>query len=601
MTVANYLERVLRFVWQQHFRIPESLYWTGIVVFSLLGAAVSRDGSDYLIGFILVVACVAGIARWHRDRNRCRGALVVARFREGGGTQGHADEAQRIIIDSLRSKLGQTESLLVQPVPVVIGSDERVFAEKLQRRLRAGFVLHGRLASRPEGGWSVLPRILEPAVTVSHYDTFTRDVTPARPSFGPIVSSLPAQHGVRDDEFPFDFCRDLEALMRSIVGVVAAAFGDDERAVPLLREALAISPESTSWLVDGLRVSLAQALCRRGDVSEGLALVESRLNGGNPSPHLLRSYGFLAWWYPDPNAVGQLTEAEEAQRRARIESAYRKALAIRSDPQRDMTAFNFLSYLVLQPPEDAEGTEQAAEADELLMHLASPQSEYSRTWYVRRTMGLMAWRRAVNAWRQNDDVLAQREAKEAARWYSRAIRVRPRLKLMGIQRSWPFVQYTRYSPSAIMQANAKDAHQLAGHRFRARWHEWRFQRLRRILLRRGRRHFEEGNVQFAYANYDWCIVGRDDYPEGYARVHAATSLWLAGQRDEAVAVWHEALEHNPASLLIRANLADTLSAQGIEHPVPGDEPTDQAGVGDLLQRLATSHDPLDAGAVDPIP
>jgi len=341
LAVGDYLERTVRGVWQHHFRIPEPAYWAVLTIAALV-TPFSGAGPQSIVGLVIVALSITGIARWHRDRRRCRNALVVARFREGGGTAGRADEAQRIVTDSLRDALSPAEASLVQTIPVTISGDERAFAAQTMRRLRARFVLHGRISTSSEGsGWSVLPKLLEPSSgLVFHQDPFTRDITTMRPSFDPVFSSLRAERGVRDDEFPFEFCQDLKALVRALAGVLSHAVGAEERAIALLRRALKANPQSTSHAADGLRVALARSLMAAGKDPEALEVFRRRLRHPDPSPHLLRSFAFAAW---EAAWSGQLSDQESAKLHGDAVRALRDAVEHRDDPEWDMSAFNLMS------------------------------------------------------------------------------------------------------------------------------------------------------------------------------------------------------------------------------------------------------------------
>ncbi len=268
---------------------------------------------------------VLGIARWQRTRRRCRAALLVPRFFEGGAAKGHAEEAQRIVVDDLRSHLPTLFQALVQPIPVVIGADEAAWAEQVRKRLRATFVLHGRVAARAEGGWSVFPRLLTLAEdSVTHQDWFTRDQTPANPRFGPFVSQLPPQRGVRDEEFPLDFCRDLEALIRGMAGLLAEMVGESDQAIELLDEALNVARNSANHQIDALRASRALATANLGRLDEAIAFLRERAEGDDPSPHLLRTSSRLLLY-----KAWDLGEAGQRQRDEAI-ALLRKALEIRA-------------------------------------------------------------------------------------------------------------------------------------------------------------------------------------------------------------------------------------------------------------------------------
>ena len=154
------LDRVARDVWAYHYRIPEPLYW-GVGVSSILVALVAmpNDQTLLVLAFILLLS-IQGILRWQLVRKRCRVALVVPLFQEGGNALGRAAEAQTMVVDHLRRHLTDPIRTLVQAIPVVVTSTDEAFAAQLQRRLRATFVLHGRVATRQDGGWSVYPAFL---------------------------------------------------------------------------------------------------------------------------------------------------------------------------------------------------------------------------------------------------------------------------------------------------------------------------------------------------------------------------------------------------------------------------------------------------------
>ena len=304
---------------------------------------------------------------------------------------------------------------------------------------------------------------------------------------------------MRDEEFPFEFAKDLGALTRSIAGVVAVALGDYERGIRFLEEAIATSPESTSWLMDFLRMSLAQAHADGGNVERGLEVLRPRIEGADPSPHLLRGYAWLL----------SRRAAPRDDDRAEAERALRRALSFAGDAQRDQTVFNLMSLL----GGPASGSENKQETDELLQELLDSPSGYRRTWYVKRALGLNAWLRTVEAWQQQDLERTKAAAKRAAMWYGRAQRARPRLQVQHLQLRPPFVFYETFPRSAIIRANLVDAHRLAGHAIRARWHERRFQQLRNKHMKTAMQAFDAENYPRAYAYSDWSVVGRLDWYE----------------------------------------------------------------------------------------
>ncbi len=527
-------------------------------------------------------------------RRRCRGGLVVCRFHEGGGTAGHGDEAQRIIVDSVRRSLPLSERRLIQGVGVTVGQGDEGFAAALQGRLGARFILYGRVASRTDGGWSVLPRLLErvdgPAL---HWDPFTRDVLPTRPSFGPIVSSLPIEHGVRDEEFPFEFAGDLQAVVRGIAGLVAKSQGDDAQAAQLLQQALDTAPNSGGHQIDALRAALALvkvslAHAQEEDEfaddeleAEAVAMLRQRAASADASPHLLRTLHYVL--YRRYQMDLRLTEPE---RQAHLEESVvllRRAWADEGDPQRDMTAYNLMSALDNSDPNlgVAADNENQREANALLEHLLSSDSGYRRTWYLKLLVGARHWGRVIDARNSGaDNHEVQAHAREAARWYRRALRARPRYGLpLLLGGRPPFIHLRRYPTSAQILTNLKDAHQVAGHRRRARRYERRFQRVRRRYIRHGHSRWNQQLWMGAHANFDWACVGRGDLTEVQARTHAAVAAWLSGRKKLGERGWREAFEAGEAyALQLRSDLAATLVDAGIDDPVPGGEPTDPSEI-----------------------
>jgi hypothetical protein len=124
-----------------------------------------------------------------------------------------------------------------------------------------------------------------------------------------------------------------------------------------------------------------------------------------------------------------------------------------------------------------------------------------------------------------------------------------------------------------MHANTKDAHAGAGHRLRARWYEWRFQRLRRKMLKTARKHFDARDWDGAYAYFDWCIVGRWDDTEVMARTVRAVVTRQRGLDELAETYWAETVERAPEALLLRAAVANETDPP-LDRDVPGPEPTD---------------------------
>jgi tetratricopeptide (TPR) repeat protein len=568
------LDRIMREVWEHHYRIPEFAYWlVGLGSLILLPAIALALPESLLVlpvfGFFL---SLVGVVRWKLAKKRCRVAMVVPLFKEGGGADGRASEAQSLIIDHLRRHLPEPLRKLIQPLPVEIGPDEDEFAARLRKRLRAMYVLHGRVAAQGDS-WSVYPRVLEgPTESVTHYDRFTRDITPARPSFGPFVARLPATVGVRDEEFPLDFCNDLEAIIQGLLGIAFMAFGDHSRAVSALDEALVTAGGSTNHQIDALRSARAVALSRSNRADEGIASLRDRLGLGDPSPHLLRTLAYLltgrGWATAGPNSEAGL---EEARRHLRT------ALAIKNDPERDTTAYNLCKLLSMEDPETLE----------LVDSLFLPTSSYQKLWYVRELRAELAWLAYTKALEAGDEETAKEHGRLAAQWYSRMLRARPRLQFAGLRRHWRFLVVKTFPRSPILYANTRDGHAAAGHRVRTRYFEWRFQRIRNGMLKRGNGYIEDGDWERAYWHFDWAsCVGRRDNIEYRAATFAACLCWKAGHEKDGLAKWEELVIENPNALIARALLVMQLRDLGLDASVPGDGPLElERVVPEVLERF----------------
>ncbi len=562
--------------WGYHFRLSRWIWWFLAIALGI--ATVFVPTAELRIAaVVLALSSLAGGIRWWSARRRCSGALLVPRFFEAGDAR-HAEEAQRIIVETLQAHLPIELRDTVQPLSVSIGGDEQAFAEKTRKRLRGIFILHGRISGRDDGGWSVFPRILEPAYdSTTHLDWFTRDRTPANPRFGPFVSNLAPQRGVLDEEFPFDFCRDLEALMRGITGRVALVFGAYQQALDLLDAALAVASEGTNAQIDALRLARARALDGLEREQEAIATLRRRAQGEEPSPELLRGLAHLLLL----NANREAERGREPDPNLRDEAiaVLRSARAVETDPQRDQSTYNLFALLDFDASES-----ERTESEELLEALLRSPSGYGRQWYVRRAAGVRAWRRVESAILIGDTEAISEAGKEAGRWYAQAIRARPRFQLRR-QGRW------RVSPHVIPQspilfANAKDGYHYGGNRLRSRWYEWCFQRLRSRFMKRGWKAIKAQQWGLAYSYYDWVsIVGRGDEKEAWAHTYAAVCLWKQGQREQAGQAWAQARRRGPVALLARANLAWFFDQWGIDASVPGDEPTNQEDVEREVQRL----------------
>lgn len=559
------VRQLLELVWRQHFRIPEAAYWAALLV----GAAgFSADTPEEALAWgLLVLASVVGISRWHWHRRKSR-VLVVPRFSTVRGDEGMAIRVQELVLTDLEDTLPPHFLDFVHSIPAVVGPRSRDFAARLRRRLRAMYLLHGRIDRRGDGGWAVFARVLQPTDRgVLHFDLHTRDITPARARWEPLVELLTPTKEVVAEEYPLEFTTELKAIVRGTAGQVALAYEDYPRAEELLREALAHAPESTSHQIDQLRLALARSLAGLDRHDEGLELLRQRAKGRDPSPALLRGLHHLLWRKRISRDPVPEAEAREGIR------ALRAAAAKEADPEHDLTLYNLAMAL-------SEGNEQEQQdAETILRGLMRESRVYRRTWYVPFKLGALHYERGTRASTEGEADRARAEFREAARLYSRGLRARPRVRFFFRDgpRLWLM---QRFPPSPQMYANAGDAHGGAGHRLRWGWHEFRFQRTRSKMLRRAEKAVRRGNWDAAYAHFDWAVVGRWDELELTARIMRAVALKQQGEHDAAEEDWADTVQEEPGALLLRAGIAEQLGA----NMVPGHETTDMDEAVRLAER-----------------
>lgn len=522
MEVISLAERLLRASWSLHYRIPELAYWALLS----LGLWLLIAGGAIAVGAVSLAVAVVGIARWKWDRWQSRGGLVVARFSTSPANQGREEEAQRVVLASLRDKLPIRAARLIHGVPVVVGPDDRDLALRLRRRLRAAFLLHGRIADAGIGGWSVYARVMQPVSrSVLHADWHTGDVTPARARWAPLVARLTPAIDVLTEEYPFEFASELEAIVKGTAGQLALDFRDCGRAERLLREAISVSPQSRSHQIDKLRADLARALFAQSRAGEAFTILRARAADEDASPELLRTLHALLFASSEGR---EWTEEEKSE----ALTALRQAAENRTDPQRPMTLYNTL-MMVFRPGETDE--EHAAE---LLDELLTSHSYYRRAWYVKRLRGLLAWLQFERLTRQGDVAGARTMAKEAAKWYSRALRSRPKFKLLSLEGS-RLILLRRYPRSVILHANAYDAHAHAGNRLRGWLHRTVAVKLRWKRFEAGILAFQANQWDAAYANLDWAVVGWGDDTELMARLYRCIALHQRGVEGQADEEWAE--------------------------------------------------------------
>jgi hypothetical protein len=612
--------RIAVAAWQRHYRIPEPLYWIGLLASATLGAislvtgfyAGLFDGEafdrQFVAGLTLAAAnllliglSLVGIVRWKLDRRRGRESLLIPYFGEFAGAKSRGADARSAILDALDQNLSEEERKRVHPIGAVIDLGDRMLAARLLKSLQAQGIVHGRAVDRSGGGWTVHARLARKATTnITHYDWHTLDATPGQMPWRAWFSKLPSTHDVSDQEFPLELTVDLTALIKALA-VASGLASSPMDAEEALRAAIAKAPESMSAAMDELRLTLARLIFLLEDrEEEALEILRERVNAGNASGELVRCFEFLCSirrrqlhkelsdfgevdgeiaeidaaiaveeeeeldaMGPEArklaeraNRMSEDAEAmlEQAQEMGRQEDAGEEfgeagdeldedeefdvdgsieemkkvyaalpqemvaalegAINDESDPRRDISLYNLVTnYLSIALETDSEGEAEILreKAWEKLTQLIEQSGYYRGAWYVLRLRGLRAWLRFRTFAKEEraHSPEATAAAAEAAKWYSRAIRRRPHFMVFRREEAGMLSRYKlRSRRSAILDANAFDGHFYAGHKLRARYHEFRLQRRRMSLLRDAMRDLRRGYLSLARLKVDWAIVGR---------------------------------------------------------------------------------------------
>lgn len=540
--------------------------WSFAVVAAVLALAGFDAGSPIVSLPALVVLLVIAVelTELRRHRRRARGGLVVPLF-STSGNGAHQDEVQRVILTSLRDKLTPEEARLVHAVPIVIGPDDKDFAIELRKRLRARFLLHGRIAEHPDGSYSVYARLAQPIEPgVVHLDLVTRDVTFAKGSWRNLVNRLTPALDVIDEEYPLEFATELEAVVRGTAGQLAEDRNDPVRAESLLRAALGVAPTSRSHQIDLLRAALARAVFDQGREKEAIRSLERTSRESDPAPELLRTLERLLFL--------QGGDRRTPVSRRKGERALRAAAAQRSDPQRALTIYN-LAMLI----DDAE--ESAALMDELLRS----KTHYRDAWYLRRQRGALYWAEAVEVHEGRGLEAARQTYAKAASMYSSAIRRRPKFKLV-VTRTTRRLYWYRTPP--LLYANAADAHRWAGHRARAWWYSRKAERRRAKWLARGHRALKRQRWSKAVYYLDHVAMVRGDSETVLALTWQAIAVRQLGEAALAEELWQKALSMDAVALSWRALVVLDHSYGLMEQDLPGIEPTSVEQVNALIEQRA---------------
>jgi tetratricopeptide (TPR) repeat protein len=327
---------------------------------------------------------------------------------------------------------------------------------------------------------------------VFHKDYFTKDVTPAFTWKAKLAHRLSVSRDVTVYELPPELATELDALMRVMAGE-ALRMGQDPAAVEsLLTDVLTICGNNQSPRVDFLVADLAEALLQQGKFQEALALTRPRADRPDPAPAptLLRTAHHAVFETLEAVPLDQHTSQ---QLHAVGVNWLRRAARDLADPGRDQSLYNLVMAL------DGDDPDQAREAVELLHELRRVSPQYRSAWYVYRLLGALSWQHVIAADHQKD---RRDAATVSARWYSRAIRARPRAKWFYVDQTGAFHFRARFHRSPIMHANAAEAHRTAGHSVREKYHGTRAEYARKRLYDAATRAASRDDWWGAYVNYD---------------------------------------------------------------------------------------------------
>lgn len=529
----KWVERVITFVWRQHYRIPRGLYW---LVFVVSAAALPLDHYLTLPWLWLPPALglflsATGLIRWAYESTPPP-ALVVTRFYARDDLRTRAEEVQRLTVKTLDDHLGATlGSGAVRTIPLVIGPEEARFAAAVKRRLHAWYLVYGELRLTDEGTLHIRPRLLTTKSQIYHQDPHTKEFIPHNTGLRLFLRSLTPAPGVGEEEYPFAFAFELEALVRGLSGEIEMMLERYEKAEREYEMALGVvSADSRSAGIDHIRVRLAHSIYWQGREKEALDYLRARAIQEPVSTEFLFELASLLGTHNQANRLE--SRSSDPDIKAEIESLLRRVVEDRTFRSLDQAQYNLANVLM-----GGDDHDRRLEGQAILENLVVQSSYYSKVWYVKLALGGCHWFRAKELEAKGDDLGYRAEMLLSAHFYREALRSRPRF---DVSRG-PFpTRIRRFRKSAILYANALDAHRESDQRLRAWYLSRMTQRVRRRHIRRGGKALARGAFLRAYVNYDWTIIGRNDMVDIFALVGKSISLEKLDKQSASKATFLEA-------------------------------------------------------------
>lgn len=119
-------------MWTFHFRLPGLVWWLMGLALTAMALLASKFEVSMAAAVLALVALAGGI-RWMAAKRRCRHSLLVALFYEGANAKGRAEEAQRIVVDTLQAA-ERMRGLFADLAPGSSLSDELIADRRAEAR-----------------------------------------------------------------------------------------------------------------------------------------------------------------------------------------------------------------------------------------------------------------------------------------------------------------------------------------------------------------------------------------------------------------------------------------------------------------------------------